>query len=235
MWHPALPKPMDLRSLRVSRPPHQVAHHLEHLTFIRKARVIGFTLDTDPGCSRSLSELRCAGGRISIRSHIPGASTRNRRAHETSKRIGVNDIARPEPKELRAGSELGTTKGLPVPELLQIVLLALLPAAGNFAGGLLAEAIKTTRANLSLALHVAAGIVLGVVAMELAPRAFGRLPAWLAGLAFLAGGGAYLILDSLVEKLTSRGKASDTSQNVRSSSTLGGSMDDLCSRFRGPF
>lgn len=89
-----------------------------------------------------------------------------------------------------------------MPELLQIVVLALLPAAGNFAGGLLAEVIKTTRANLSLALHAAAGIVLGVIAMELAPRIFEGLPAWLAGITVLAGGGAFLLLEAIVAKLT---------------------------------
>ena len=95
-----------------------------------------------------------------------------------------------------------------MPELLQLTLLALLPAAGNFAGGLLAEAIKTTRANLSLALHAAAGIVLGVIAMELAPRVFEGLPGWLAGIAFLAGGGAYLLLEIVVSKLTTNGEQS---------------------------
>ena len=93
-----------------------------------------------------------------------------------------------------------------MPEVVQIILLALLPAAGNFGGGLLAEAIKTTRAHLSLALHAAAGIVLGVIAMELAPRVFEGLPAWLAGLAFLAGGGAYLLLETVIGKLTAGGE-----------------------------
>ena len=109
-----------------------------------------------------------------------------------------------------------------MPELLQIVLLALLPAAGNFAGGLLAEAIKTTRANLSLALHAAAGIVLGVIAMELAPRVFEGLPAWLAGIAFLAGGGAYLALEAIIEKLTSRREAGEDVPNARAASSSAG-------------
>lgn len=100
-------------------------------------------------------------------------------------------------------------------ELVQIILLALLPAAGNFAGGLLAEAIKTTRANLSLALHAAAGIILGVIAMELAPRVFEGLPAWLAGIAFVAGGVAYLLLEVLVEKLTGRAETSSDTVTVR--------------------
>ena len=109
-----------------------------------------------------------------------------------------------------------------MPEVVQIILLALLPAAGNFAGGLLAEAVKTTRANLSLALHAAAGIVLGVIAMELAPRVFEGLPAWLAGIAFFAGGGAYLLLDAVVEKLTSRSEAAADVQNVRATTRSAG-------------
>lgn len=109
-----------------------------------------------------------------------------------------------------------------MPEVVQIILLALLPAAGNFAGGLLAEAVKTTRANLSLALHAAAGIVLGVIAMELAPRVFEGLPAWLAGIAFFAGGGAYLLLDAVVEKLTSRIEAAADVQNVRATTRSAG-------------
>lgn len=82
--------------------------------------------------------------------------------------------------------------------------LALLPALGNFAGGLLAEVLRTTRARLSLALHAAAGIILGVIALELAPRAFGGAPPWMAGLGFLAGGGFYLLIDMLVERITGK-------------------------------
>ena len=109
-----------------------------------------------------------------------------------------------------------------MPELLQITLLALLPAVGNFAGGLLAEAIRTTRANLSLALHAAAGVVLGVIAMELAPRVFDGLPPWLAGIAFLAGGGAYLLLDAVVGKLTSSAEGRADTEPVRAASSSAG-------------
>ena len=59
---------------------------------------------------------------------------------------------------------------------IQVILLALLPAAGDFAGGLAAEFIRTTRRTLSFALHLAAGIVFGVIAIELAPRAFEGAP-----------------------------------------------------------
>lgn len=109
-----------------------------------------------------------------------------------------------------------------MPELLKITLLALLPAVGNFAGGLLAEAIRTTRANLSLALHAAAGIVLGVIAMELAPRVFEGLPAWLAGIAVLAGGGAYLLLEAVVGKLTGSAEGRSDTEPVRVASSSAG-------------
>jgi zinc transporter, ZIP family len=54
---------------------------------------------------------------------------------------------------------------------LSILLLVALPAAGNFAGGLLAETVRLSEKRLSLALHAAAGVVLGVVAVELMPKA----------------------------------------------------------------
>lgn len=49
---------------------------------------------------------------------------------------------------------------------------ALLPAAGNFAGGLVAEAVAVSRRVLRYALHLAAGIVLAVVGLELMPEGF---------------------------------------------------------------
>lgn len=83
-----------------------------------------------------------------------------------------------------------------------------MPAAGNFAGGLLAEFLSTTRSQLSLALHAAAGIILGVIALELAPRAFEGAPPWMAALGFLAGGGFYVALNEVVERLTQKESAS---------------------------
>jgi ZIP family zinc transporter len=52
-------------------------------------------------------------------------------------------------------------------DVLRVLALALLPAAGNFAGGVLAELIPTSRRTLSRALHVAAGIIVAVVGVEL--------------------------------------------------------------------
>lgn len=92
---------------------------------------------------------------------------------------------------------------------LQVLLLALLPALGNFGGGLLAEFLRTSRQTLSLALHVAAGIMFGIISLELAPRAFEGAPAWMAGAAFAGGGLFYVALDALVERLTRRAEGGE--------------------------
>lgn len=85
-----------------------------------------------------------------------------------------------------------------MPDVLKVLLLALFPAMGNFAGGLLAELIRTSRRKLSIALHMAAGIVLGVIAIELAPTVMDGLPGVIAAVGFFAGGLAFLALDALV-------------------------------------
>lgn len=87
-------------------------------------------------------------------------------------------------------------------DFLNVLLFAIFPAAGSFVGGLAAEFTQTTRKMLSLALHLAAGIIFGVIAIELAPRAFGGAPPWLAGAGFILGAGFYLVLDSLVTRWT---------------------------------
>lgn len=90
-------------------------------------------------------------------------------------------------------------------DLAQVLLLALLPAAGNFFGGLVAEFTRTTRKRLSVALHLAAGILLGVIAIELAPRAFAGAPPWLAAAGFFAGGIFYVLLEGMIHKFTGGG------------------------------
>ena len=52
-----------------------------------------------------------------------------------------------------------------------VVLLALLPTLGNFAGGVVAELVDVSPRMRSRALHVAAGVVSAVVAVELMPTA----------------------------------------------------------------
>lgn len=88
---------------------------------------------------------------------------------------------------------------------LTALLLALMPAAGNFAGGLLAEFFRVSQRSLSFALHAAAGIVLAVVGIELVPEALATGPAWLMLLALLAGGGFAIAVDWLLDLVQTRG------------------------------
>jgi len=82
--------------------------------------------------------------------------------------------------------------------------LALLPALGNFGGGLVAEASRTTGRRLNYALHGAAGLVIAVVAVEIMPRVLESLSAWLIALSFALGGIAYVGIEKLVEGLQKR-------------------------------
>ena len=81
-----------------------------------------------------------------------------------------------------------------------VVGLALLPALGNFAGGVAADFLRPSQRVLNWALHAAAGIILAVVAVEVMPKALEGAAAWLLALAFLAGGGLYLLVESGVER-----------------------------------
>lgn len=78
--------------------------------------------------------------------------------------------------------------------------LALLPALGNFAGGVVCELLKPSKTMLNRALHAATGIILAVVAVEVMPEAMSGAPAWLLAVAFLAGGGAHLLIEAGVER-----------------------------------
>lgn len=82
-----------------------------------------------------------------------------------------------------------------------VLLLALLPGAGNFMGGLAAEVRKPSPQFLNWALHAASGIVIAIVAVELIPNALGKLAGWWVALAFAVGGVAYLVLEVIVERL----------------------------------
>jgi zinc transporter, ZIP family len=75
------------------------------------------------------------------------------------------------------------------------LLLAMLPATGNVAGGMLAELVAVSQRTLSLALHAAAGIVLAVVAVELMPEAMQATSPWIVVLAFVAGGAVFVAAD----------------------------------------
>lgn len=79
--------------------------------------------------------------------------------------------------------------------------LALLPALGSFAGGLLAERCPVSERLLNLALHAAAGIVLAVVAVELMPEGLARVSGWTVALGFGLGGLAYVAIETAVGRL----------------------------------
>lgn len=78
---------------------------------------------------------------------------------------------------------------------LIVLGLAMLPALANFLGGVLAEVFDVSNRILSLALHLAAGIVLAVVGLELMPRALEAHLPWVPLLAFVGGGAVFVGLD----------------------------------------
>lgn len=85
-------------------------------------------------------------------------------------------------------------------EYLQVLGLSFLPAAGNFAGGIVAEIITPSRRQLSRALHMSAGIVVAIVAVELMPEATrGAAPPWAVVLGLALGGAFYMLLEWAIE------------------------------------
>ena len=85
-----------------------------------------------------------------------------------------------------------------------VLLLAALPAAGNFVGGLVAEALDISDRVLSVALHVALGIILAVVSLELLPQAFEADAKWVVILAFGLGGVFFLVADRAIHVVERR-------------------------------
>ncbi|MBW3624270.1 MAG: ZIP family metal transporter [Armatimonadetes bacterium] len=81
---------------------------------------------------------------------------------------------------------------------------ALLPAFGNFAGGLLAEAFTVSGKTLSIALHAAAGVLLAVVSVELLPQALEAKPSWLIILLFFLGGVFFIAMDQTIHFVRAR-------------------------------
>ncbi|MHA7882084.1 ZIP family metal transporter [Nitratireductor rhodophyticola] len=90
-------------------------------------------------------------------------------------------------------------------DLWLVIGLALLPGLGNFAGGMVAEFVRTTPRLLNLALHAASGIVVGVVAIELMPEALDNLAGWWIATSFAAGGAAYIGTEMLIERIAPSG------------------------------
>ena len=90
-----------------------------------------------------------------------------------------------------------------------VLLLSLLPGAGNFAGGMLAEFRGASARMLNYALHAASGIVIAIVAVELLPEALDGLAGWWIAAAVAAGGVAYVLIETGVERLQKRGGGED--------------------------
>lgn len=85
-----------------------------------------------------------------------------------------------------------------------VLAFAVMPSLGNFAGGLLAELFNVSRRVLSLALHLAAGIVIAVVSVELIPESFTADPKWAVILAFVSGSAFFVAVDGLIDRLNAR-------------------------------
>ncbi len=115
-------------------------------------------------------------------------------------------------------------------DFLQVLALAALPAAGNFVGGLLAEMVSISRRRLSLALHLAAGIVLAVVGVELMPKVLATNPPWVPIVTFAAGGAFFLGADASIHLVQHRLRPGKSHEELRMgpwSIFLGVAMDLL--------
>lgn len=77
---------------------------------------------------------------------------------------------------------------------LSTLALSAMPAIGSYIGGLLSEFIPPSKGNLSLTLHAAAGIILSVVGVEIMPQMLAADPPWLIFLAFVFGGGFFILM-----------------------------------------
>jgi ZIP family zinc transporter len=93
-----------------------------------------------------------------------------------------------------------------MPELFRVLLLAMLPGIGNFAGGLVAEWAPASDRWLNRALHAAAGVVIAVIAVEIFPEALRQLSGWTIGTAFVVGGLTYLGFDWLIDRFSGEGR-----------------------------
>lgn len=112
-------------------------------------------------------------------------------------------------------------------EFLLVLGLAMLPALANLAGGALAEVVQVSVRTLSLSLHLAAGIVLAVVGLELMPTALQAVPPWLPLLAFVAGGAVFIGLDRLIGFV--QGRLGGTDDSSSALAIFGGVSMDLFS------
>ncbi|HUN08167.1 MAG TPA: ZIP family metal transporter [Aggregatilineales bacterium] len=97
-------------------------------------------------------------------------------------------------------------------DYLTVLGLSMLPALGNFVGGLLVEVFRYSTRTLSLALYAAAGIVLAVIGMELMPQALEAEFPLLMILLFAGGAVFSILIDRGIEHFHRqlKGEESDT-------------------------
>ncbi len=81
---------------------------------------------------------------------------------------------------------------------LLVLAFAALPALGNVLGAVASELTEVSERTLSLALHVAAGVVLAVVGLELLPEAMASSTPWIPIAAFAAGGLLFLGIERAI-------------------------------------
>src|SRR5690606_11095403 len=92
-------------------------------------------------------------------------------------------------------------------ELWYVLLLSLLPAAGNFSGAVVAEFWKTSPRILNWALHAASGIVIAIIAVELMPEVIGKLAGWWIAFTFAGAGLMYVLLGKLIRNVSKSGNS----------------------------
>ncbi len=83
--------------------------------------------------------------------------------------------------------------------------LASLPGLGIFLGTALAEKINASDKLVSIALHWTAGMMLGVVGVEIMPKILKTQPAWPMIFIVLAGGFLAIAVDKLIDKFSGGG------------------------------
>ena len=83
-------------------------------------------------------------------------------------------------------------------QFLTVILIAFLPVAGTVGGSLLAELWRTPKWLVGAALHAATGVAIGLVSIELMPRALGTTPVWAIALLFSLGGALSVLLGRIV-------------------------------------
>jgi len=89
-------------------------------------------------------------------------------------------------------------------EFFIIILFALLPALGTFAGGTIAEFFKISKQTYSLALHAVTGIIFAVISVVLIPQALKASVPWIVVLAFVLGGVFFITIDRLINFVQGR-------------------------------